>query len=131
MAWRCAVLLAFAQPAFAQDDANLPNLLFEPVVINIIEPVDNPDGAPYTVQELTALPHASPAVDLQDWLAQRTTAPAMPPEQIAADIARYEQSVLAQENSGGAFDPGLDEELLALGTLLQQSGDRYSNARCT
>ena len=122
-AWHCAVLLAFVPRAFAQDDASLPNLLFEPVVINIIEPVDNPDGAPYTVQELTTLPHTSPAVALRDWLAQRNAAPALNPEQIAADIARYEQAVLAQENSGGAFDPGLDEELLSLGTLLQQSGD--------
>jgi hypothetical protein len=126
--WHCALLLAFAPPllapaVFAQDDANLPNLLFEPVVINIVDPVDNPDGAPYTVQELTSLPHDTPAVDLQTWLSQRNIATSLPPEQIAADIARYEASVLSQENSGGAFDPALDEELLALGTLLQQSGD--------
>lgn len=122
-AWRCVLLLAFAPAVFAQDDGNLPNLLFEPVAINIVEPPNNPDGTPYTVQELSSLPHAGPAVDLQDWLAQRELAAAMSPGQLAADIARYEQSVLAQENSGGAFDPELDEELLALGTLLQQSGD--------
>lgn len=117
------MLLAIAPAASAQDDANLPNLLFEPVVINVVEPVVNSSNAPYTVQELTSLPHDSPAVDLQAWLAQRDTVVTLAPEQIAADIARYEQSVLSQENNGGAFDPGLDEELLALGTLLQQSGD--------
>src|SRR5262245_39411128 len=100
-AWHCALLLMLSPAAFAQDDANLPNLLFEPVVINIIEAAENTDDAPYTVQELTTLPHDAPAVPLQNWLAQRNTAPTLPPEQIAADIAKYEQSVLAQENSGG------------------------------
>ena len=120
----CAPIALFAPAAFAQDDANLPNLLFEPVVINEVEPVaTNASDAPYTVQELTSLPHDSPAVDLQAWLAQRNTVATLPPEQITADIARYEQSVLSKENNGGAFDPGLDEELLALGSLLQQSGD--------
>jgi hypothetical protein len=120
--WSCALLFALTPLALAQDDVNLPNLLFEPVVIDIIEPAGNAD-VPYTVQELTTLPRNGPAADLQTWLMQRNTAPALPQAQIAADIARYEQSVLAQENTGGAFDPGLDEELLALGTLLQQSGD--------
>ncbi len=128
VSWHCALLLAIAPPAFAQDDANLPNLLFEPVVINVVEPVNNPTDAPYTVQELTSLPHDTPAVDLQTWFSQRSATTSLPPEQITADIARYEQSVLSQENSGGAFGPGLDEELLALGTLLQQSGD-YTRAQ--
>jgi tetratricopeptide (TPR) repeat protein len=129
-----ALLFAIAAPfslasaAFAQDDSNLPNLLFEPVVIDVVEPEENATDAPYTVQELTSLPHASPAVDLQAWLVQHNAVDSLPPAQLAADIARYEQSVLSQENSGGAFDPGLDEELLALGTLLQQSGD-YTRAQ--
>jgi hypothetical protein len=121
--WRGALLIALAAPALAQEDGNLPSLLFEPVVIEVIASETDAAAAPYTVRELTSLPHAGPAVNLQDWLAQREPAPALSPEQLAADIAAYDQSVLSLESADGAFAPALDEELLALGSLLQQSGD--------
>ena len=121
--WSCALWTCLLAPAFAQDDDDFPYLLFEPVVIKVIEAVAPTADVPYTVQELSTLPQAAPAVNLQDWLAQRAVVPTLPPEQLAADIAAYEQSVLALESKGGVFDPGLDEELLALGSLLLQAGD--------
>lgn len=120
----CAAL-ACALPAIAQDDV-VPTLLFEPVVIDVVES-DNPD-APYTVRELTSLPRGGTTVELQSWLAERRTAPALDADRLAADIAAYEQTVLARESSGGAFEAGLDEELVSLGSLLQQSGD-YARAQ--
>lgn len=104
----------------------MPTLLFEPVVIDVIE-TEEP-GVPYTVRELTHLPRTGTAVDLQDWLAVRRAAPTLDTDRLAADIAAYEQSVIAHEAAGGAFAAGLDEELIALGSLLQQSGD-YAGAQ--
>lgn len=122
--WSCVLLTCLAAPVLGQNEADLPSLLFEPVLIEVLESeAGAAAAAPYVVRELTELPRANPAVQLQDWLAQRDSVPILPPEQLAADIAAYDQSVLTLETTGGAFDPGLDEELLALGSLLQQSGD--------
>lgn len=100
----------------------MPDLLFEPVVIDVLE--EGGTDAPYAVRELTSLPHGLEPVELQDWLAQqRNTEPALPPELIQANIAAYEQAVAEYEGRGGAFDAALDEELLSLGSLLQQQGD--------
>ncbi|MDY6984298.1 MAG: hypothetical protein SV422_14525, partial [Pseudomonadota bacterium] len=103
----CAAL-ACALPAVAQDE-RVPSLLFEPVVIDVIES-DAPD-APYTVRELTSLPRGDTPVELQSWLAERRTAPVLDTDRLTADIAAYEQAVLARESTGGAFEAGLDEEL--------------------
>lgn len=126
MRWTCIALNCFAATAFAQDDTGLPNLLFEPVVIEVIEA--EADDAVYTVRELTRLPSTGQAVELQSWLAGRESKAVIPPEQLAADIAAYERSILELESRGGAFAARLDEELLALGALLQQSGD-YGRAQ--
>jgi hypothetical protein len=121
--WSGALLACLIPPALAQDDGDFSRLLFEPVVINIIESASAVEDAPYTAQELTSLPHAAPAVELQEWLAQRDATPTLPPDQLEAGIAAYEQSVLALESQGGAFAPQLDEDLLGLGSLLLQAGD--------
>lgn len=125
LTWACALLAGVAPLARAQDDAAVANLLFEPVLIEVI---DGAADAPYTVRELTPLPRAAQPVELRGWLEQRNAVPTLPPAQLAADIAAYEQSVLARESAGGAFEASLDEELLALGSLLQQSGD-YARAQ--
>ncbi len=115
------MLVCLLPQAQAQDD-NLPTLLFEPVVLKVLttEGVP-PNEAPYTVQELSTLPQGT-STDLQTWLAARDTVIIAPPEERAADIAAYQESVLELERTGGAFTPGLDQDLLALGTLLQQDG---------
>ncbi|HEY0963821.1 MAG TPA: hypothetical protein VGE69_15835 [Pseudomonadales bacterium] len=119
------IVLACVAPVVAQDDG-VPTLLFEPVVIDVID--NDEPGMPYTVRELTSLPRTGSAVDLQAWLAARQTVPMLDGDRLAADIAAYEQSVLERESAGGAFEAGLDEELVALGTLLQQSGE-YARAQ--
>jgi hypothetical protein len=121
--WSCALLGCIGIPVQAQDSGDLPNLLFEPVLIEILTPeAETPGASQYTAQELTSLPQGS-ATDLQAWLAARQTSATLPPDQLAADIAAYEASILELESTGGAFHPDLDEQLLALGSLLQQAGE--------
>lgn len=106
----------------AQDNVSLPNLLFEPVLLDVVT-TDAPESAtPYTVQELTTLPQGR-ATDLQAWLDARNSSGMATPDDLVDDIAAYEKAVAELETAGGAFDPRLDQELLALGSLLQQAGD--------
>ncbi len=107
----------------AQRDS-LPYLLFDPVVLQITE---TPEAeTPYTAQELSALPQGQ-TVELQSWLDSRNVT-LIPLDEITDDISAYEQSVVELELSGGAYNVQLDQELLALGTLLQQAGD-YTRAQ--
>lgn len=134
-AWSCLLLglvcFAWLPQAQAQTDAELPHLLFEPVMLEVIRNDTDAAGAdapPYTARELTTLAQGQ-AIDLQSWLRENRAAPAaLSADAIAADIAAYEQAVLDMESSGGAFDARLDQELLSLGTLLQQAGD-YTRAQ--
>ncbi len=119
----CVLLACLAPLAIAQDDSNLPNLVFEPVAIEVLTQEGLASNAtPYVVQELSSLPRGAPT-DLGAWLAARDAAVRSSPAKLAADIAAYEQSVLALESTGGAFNAGLDQELLSLGTLWQEAGD--------
>lgn len=118
-------VFACAMPALAQDDA-ASTLLFEPVIIDVVD--RGSAETAYTVRELTTLPRSAEPVELQAWLAARRPAPTLDADRLAADIAAYEQAILARESRGGAFEAGLDEDLVALGSLLQQSGD-YARAQ--
>jgi tetratricopeptide (TPR) repeat protein len=122
--------LSWLSQAQAQTDLSLPHLLFEPVTIEVIKnDAAGADAPPYTARELSTLPRGDQAVGLQDWLRENNAAPvAVLKADIDADIAAYEQAVLEVESAGGAFDARLDQELLSLGTLLQQSGD-YTRAQ--
>jgi tetratricopeptide (TPR) repeat protein len=116
---------ACALPALAQD--GVPStLLFEPVLIDVVD--RGSADTMYTVRELTTVPRADEPVELQTWLARRRPAPMLDADSLAANIAAHEQSILEHESRGGAFAAGLDEELAALGSLLQQSGD-YARAQ--
>lgn len=108
--------------AQAQADITLPNLIFEPVLLEVISTAAPDTETAYSAQELSALPQGQ-AAELQSVLDARQTVSITTVDEIAADIAAYEQSIQALEAAGGAFDPNLDQELLALGTLLQQAGE--------
>jgi tetratricopeptide (TPR) repeat protein len=127
------VCFAWLPQARAQADAELPHLLFEPVTLDVIRnegDVAAADAPSYTARELSTLAQG-PAIDLQQWLRENRAAPAaLAADDIAADIAAYEQAVLDMESKGGAFDARLDQELLSLGALLQQAGD-YTRAQAS
>jgi tetratricopeptide (TPR) repeat protein len=114
-------------PAQAQNDLSLPHLLFEPVLLEVVEAeagTSGTDVAPYTARELTVLPRSTTTgADLQTWLRENNTTAIVQRDNIDADIAAYEQAILDIESTGGAFDARLDQELLSLATLLQQSGE--------
>lgn len=126
------VVLSLPPATQAQSSRELQNLVFDPVLIEVIPQADSADDAvenpAYDVRELTPLP-AGEAIDLQSWFfARRNSSAPSDPESLATAISGYEQAIAALEVSGGAYEPRLSQELLSLGTLLQGAGD-YSRAR--
>jgi len=131
-------LLFGVTPALAQAPADLQYLIFEPVPISVqaadtstldsaaADPEPGPSAAAdlrtYQATELARLPANNP-IDLSSWLVTRQLEllHADPPA-LEGDIGRYESAITALELSGGPYDPRMDQELLALGTLYQQSG---------
>lgn len=122
--------------ALAQPVADPQYLIFEPVPISVqpvdSSPPDSPDtpasdASSYQATELMRLPDTNP-VDLRSWLLTRQMELLHEdPPALESDIARYESAITALELSGGPYDPRLDQELLALGSLYQQAG-QYSKA---
>jgi hypothetical protein len=115
--------------ASAQNPDPLQFLVFEPVLLAVEKSEDTAgDAQPaYLARELTTLPRAN-AVDLQAWLSARQSTAPPTPETLAEDIARYEKVIVDLELAGGPYEPRLDQELLALANLLQQTGD-YNRAQ--
>ena len=122
----CALILRacllLPEHAQAQADTTLPSLIFEPVLLEVLSAAAPETATDYTVQELSVLPQGQ-TTELQSVLAARQAVSITTADELAADIAAYEQSIQALEAAGGAFDSNLDQELLALGTLLQQAGE--------
>lgn len=107
------LLAALPPPLQAQEDGRYRRLIFEPVALERLP------GEADTLREIGAPP-----------VAAATAAPSSPqpagaqpePEEDAGDraIAGYEGAIRALELEGGPYEAGLVQELLALGTALQE-----------
>jgi tetratricopeptide (TPR) repeat protein len=111
------VLLATSPLAAAQRERQLQYLLFEPVVLELMPAAEA--GAEPLRRETRALPSGN-KVTLRDWLVanSRDFQP-----RTNGDIAAYERAIAELEIAEGPFSPALPQQLLALGDLLQASGE--------
>lgn len=119
----CSALFFTSFNATAQSSSNLNFLIFEPVPIHVTQAQTNTDTVTVSVvTELVKLPSAE-AVTLSDWVAANINTVEAGTEQLQQNIADYEASIQNLELSEGVFSEQLPQQLLALGSALQESGD--------
>jgi len=119
----CSALLFTSFNAAAQSSSNLNFLIFEPVPIQVTQPQTSTDTlAVSIVTELVKLPSAG-AVTLSDWVATNINTVEPGTELLQQNITSYEASIQNLELSEGIFSEQLPQQLLALGSALQDSGD--------
>jgi hypothetical protein len=82
----------------------------------------NVDAAPSSVDEQLDEP-VDAALTSGELLRMRHQPPAEQMASINNDIARYKKVILDLEQKGGAYEASLSEELLALASLYQKTGD--------
>ncbi len=115
--------------AIAQESDNLDFLIFEPVLIETPESfsqaeVDTGIVSEITFRELTSLPKGNNAVSASEYLLNRLATENN--NQIAVDetsINAYEESIKALELEGGAYEPALSQELIAISKLYQNRNE--------
>lgn len=112
------ILLPVAPLAQSQTSEEMRTLLFEPVLIEVTDM----EGATMT-RELTRLPGGEDAPNVTDYLIARFSNAYVEPPDFSDAIAGYEQNIRDLELRGGAYEPALAQELLALGNLYQAQGD--------
>jgi hypothetical protein len=113
-------LAANSSVALAQSVVSLRYLLFDPVLIQVVEQ----DGdTPYSVTELNSLPEGQ-ETDIRSWLAsQSIQADLQDQENLENQLTYFRESVARIELQDGAFSPRLSQELHAQGDTLLQAGD--------
>lgn len=109
---------AHTSPLRAQPAQELDYLLFDPVPL-AAQPA--PDGSTQFT-ELAPPPQGQP-LELQQWLAANLPESQISSETPEESIRRQEQLVQEIEINEGPFSPRLPQQLQALGTALQASGD--------
>lgn len=109
---------------------DLQYLMFDAVPLDAVAAVSAAPAA--LTPESTAIGSAGSAPaddadavsDLRAWLGLRQLSLVhQDPASLAPDISRYQRTLAEIELSDGPYAPRLDQELLALGNLYQQSGD--------
>lgn len=120
----------FSNFSYGQNIDDLRSLVFEPVLIETLEPdqssIDDSTAEPpaVTVREITSLPDSDNPVSVSEFLFNAALSNSQSViEGIENAISDYEEKVKNLELEGGAYEPELSEELLALGTLYQSQGE--------
>jgi hypothetical protein len=78
---------------------------------------DAPDMGEQVIQQIDA------PITLEEFLHDAGNTPENQLETINSDIANYKKVILDLEQKGGAYEAGLSEELLALASLYQKTGE--------
>ncbi len=115
--------------AIAQESDNLDFLIFEPVLIETLESdsqteTDAETVSEISVRELTSLPKGNNALSASEYLLNRLAKENE--NQITVDessIIAYEESIKALELEGGAYEPALSQELIAISKLYQNQNE--------
>lgn len=102
----------------AQTAAELRNLIFDPVPLQRTQAADGS----ITLTELAPARPGTP-VTLDTWLQANGGAETNPVDALDESIARYEASIVELESNEGPYSAQLPQQLLALGTALQNKGD--------
>jgi len=114
-----AALTAIAAPAPAQNNNELSHLIFEPVLINVIELDDE-----LQIEEITSLPRTGDPQSSTDYLYKTFIEEQQPePGDLDQAIVDYERSIRDLEIQGGAYEYGLSQEFVSLGMIHQSRNE--------
>jgi tetratricopeptide (TPR) repeat protein len=112
-------LTIMAAPAPAQNISELSHLIFEPVLVNVIELDDD-----LQVEEITSLPRADSPQSSTEYLYKTFIAEQQPePGDLDQTIIDYERSIRDLEIQGGAYEYGLSQEFVSLGMIYQSRNE--------
>ncbi len=113
----------------AQEDDNLDFLIFEPVLIETLESESKSQSADevitqVTVTELTSLPKGNNAVSASEYMLKRIAEEnGNQASTNENSIIAYEETIKALELDGGAYEPALTQELIAVSKLYQNQNE--------
>src|SRR5210317_1368687 len=113
----------------AQEDDNLDFLIFEPVLIETLESESKSQSADevitqVTVTELTSLPKGNSAVSASEYMLKRIAEEnGNQASTNENSIIAYEETIKALELDGGAYEPALTQELIAVSKLYQNQNE--------
>ncbi|MDG2176708.1 MAG: hypothetical protein P8M72_11345 [Gammaproteobacteria bacterium] len=117
------ILPGFFTSAMAQNREELRQLIFEPVLMKFSQTNEAPDGV-MEGAELSSLPQAEYPVAVSEYISRQFRETVSSNSQNTQDsIGEYEQRLSNLELEGGAYEPALSQELLAMGTLYQSQGE--------
>lgn len=119
----CSFLNVATATTQAQSEANLDNLVFEPVLVKTVTSDDT-----VNVTELTNLPQGQQPLGTTEYLIKNLPRDPQPaPPDLDQSIVQYEKRINDLELEGGAYAPELAQEYQTLGALYQAMGD-HENA---